>query len=166
MASQAKQALYGLLGGCVIVAIVVVIVAVVGFIAMLRLDDSETLVTRAADYDEWTEKGGGTWLPFSMPKSLRDFCEVHDLDTGEVYTRFYIDPADIPQLTGKFTEVVLSGQSTWPPKERVFIREEFPCPACSVQQDRIVVNVETGFVEYTSDSSTAISGIPSGGACK
>ena len=152
-----KQTFRWMLGCTLIVFAVGGLAIVVGVVAPGILFAGETPITRIADYDEWVQKGGNTWLQLSMPKSVRDLCEIHDMDSNKIYATFYIAPEDIDQLGTGYTEIVQQHTPTWPPTTRIFISEEFLCAACDVVQHRLVVDVKTGLAKFNPDNSGAFS---------
>lgn len=144
--------------GCAVPLIIVGALFVAGKIVPDRMYEAETPVTRIANYGEWLEKRGSTWLDFEMPKSVLDFCEVHDMDSNDIYSRFFIAPEDIDQLGKSYTEIVQHDTPTWPPATRIFIREYFECDGCKPTQHRLVVDVKSGLVEFNPDSSDWLKG--------
>jgi hypothetical protein len=152
MTETRKQTFRWMLGCGLLGLAVVVGTMVAGDFFLDRMYEGEMPVTRVANYEEWLEKGGGTWLDVSIPKSIRDFCEVHDMDSNRIYARFYIAPEDIDQLGTDYTEIVQRNTPTWPPAPRIFLREYFECAGCDPVQHRLVADVKTGLIEFNPDS--------------
>lgn len=107
----------------------------------------ETFTTRCANYEELVDSGlmSRRWLPDSMPKSVRDLSEAHNLDSNNVYATFFIALEDTDQLVKGITEKIPSGNS----KTRIFTRKDRNCQECT-RVERMTIDTKTGRVTYES----------------
>lgn len=129
----------------------ITVCALIGFplglliIASIYFHFSETFKTRCANYDELVDSGlmGRGWLPDTIPKSVYDLRERHNVESNEVSATFYIAVEDVDELVQGFSE-------TTDPKNkivRIFVKDR-DCSSCLSTMERLIVDTKSGRVQY------------------